>query len=337
MSIHSPKGGPWGRCRTVSTSRTSSSCCSISSGSPEELAAVDKYREFDRETYAATLEEAARIAAEVLAPNQRPGGSAGLPAGRPGQRSDPRGLRRGVGNPRRGGLDRPDRGSGPRRGRPADGGVDGGGGDVHRRVHGVRDVPGPDRCRGPGDRGSRGAEGPGRGDADVRRAVGGHHVPDRGGRGIGRRGEPLSGGPGGRRNGDLPPRGGEDLHQRWRSGSDGEHRPPRPGPHPRLTGGHQGPVAVRGAQVPPRGAGAAAGGTQRRGGHQDRGEDGDPWLGHLRADPGAGSAVPRLARGTRAPGHRDHVRDDERGADRSRRSGGRGGGHGDPLRHGLRR
>ena len=154
------------------------------------------------------------------------------------------------------------------------------------------------------------------GPAHGRPRLGRHDGADRARRRLRRRRRPHQGGRAARRL--VAHRGRQALHHLGRAGHDREHRPPRPGPSRGRGRGHQGPVAVRRAEVPLRPRDRRARRAQRRLRHQRRAQDGPQGLDHLRAalrrdrrHPGQGLAGRRRARRHRAdvPGHRARPHD----------------------------
>ena len=170
-------------------------------------------------------------------------------------------------------------------------------------------------------RGHPGAEGVGQ--ALRREAVGLHDGADRAGRRLRRRRRPRPGHPAAGRL--LAHRGRQALHHQRRARPDRQHHPLRAGPagrrRRRRRPGHEGPVAVRGAEVPllsmlgdrDRRARRA----QRRLRHQRRAQDGPQGLQHLRADlrrarhAGQGLAARRRARRHPADVPHHRVRPDD--------------------------
>ena len=141
--------------------------------------------------------------------------------------------------------------------------------------------------------------------ADDREALGRDDGADRARRRLRRGRRPRQGLRQRRRH--LAHRGRQAVHHVRRARHDRQHRAPRAGPPRGCRRRHQGPVAVRRAEVLRRPRDRRARRAQRRLRHQRREEDGPEGLHHLRDDLRREGAGHRLARRRRARRHRADV------------------------------
>ena len=126
----------------------------------------------------------------------------------------------------------------------------------------------------------------------------------------------------------------QDLHHLWRARPHRQHHSFRAGARRRRSRGHQGPVAVPGAEIHGEG-GRHARRAQRRAGPFGRAQAGHPRLADLRHGLWRPRRRRRLSRRRGKPRHGLHVHHDERGAARGRPAGRRRRRSRHPARHRL--
>ncbi len=184
-------------------------------------------------------------------------------------------------------------------------------GDAVGRKRGLRSLSGPDPGGHPGAAVPRQP----RAEADLhaqdgRGGVVRGHVSDRGA--LRHRSRPAAHQGHAERRWQLPPGRVEDIHLRRRARPDREHHPPGVGQAARRAVGHPGHQPVRRPQVHPH-RGRPPGPAQRRGLHRHRAQDGTEGVRHLPADLRGRHG---LAGGRAQQGHGRHVHHDERRAPR---------------------